>query len=173
MIRINIKELLIPHWKVNDKISKISIDDLLSKNIKALILDVDGTLISGNKPVLSTDIKDWIENSKKYFYTYLFSNNPSKNRIKLIADELDLAFTYSGSKPSKKKLKKILDKIPYSSNEVAIVGDRVFTDILVGNRLGMYTILVDSVDYYGNKIEKNNFQSIERYLAKIITGDLL
>ena len=45
-----------------------------------------------------------------------------QNRIKLIADELDLEFTYSGGKPSKKKLKKILDKIPYSSNEVAIIG---------------------------------------------------
>jgi hypothetical protein len=37
----------------------------------------------------------------------------------------------------------------------------------------MYTILVDSVDYYGKRIEKNNFQSIERYLANIITGDIL
>nr|WP_275040748.1 YqeG family HAD IIIA-type phosphatase [Prochlorococcus marinus] len=159
-----------PNWKVNDKISKISINDLSSKNVKALILDVDGTLISGKKPVLSSDIKNWIDNSKKYFYIYLFSNNPSKSRIKLIADELDLEFTCSGGKPSKKKLKKIIDKIPYLSNEVAIIGDRVFTDILVGNRLGMYTILVDSVDYYGQRIEKNNFQSIERYIARIITG---
>ena len=124
----------------------------MSKNIKALILDVDGTLISGNKPVLSGDIKHWIDNSKKYFYTCLFSNNPSRNRIKLIADELDLEFTHSGGKPSKKKLKNVLDKIPYSSKEIAIIGDRVFTDILVGNRLGMYTILVDSVDYYGKRI---------------------
>jgi|TARA_B100000427_G_scaffold306994_1_gene294149 hypothetical protein len=37
----------------------------------------------------------------------------------------------------------------------------------------MYTILVDSVDYYGEKIERNNSQSIERYLAKIISGDFL
>ena len=122
---------------------------------------------------MSSDIKNWINKSKKYFYTYLFSNNPSENRIKSIADETDLEFTYSGGKPSKRKLSKILDKIPYSSNEVAIIGDRVFTDILVGNRLKMYTILVDSVDYYGKKIEKNYFQSIERYLAKIITGDSL
>ena len=54
-----------------------------------------------------------------------------------------------------------------------MIGDRVFTDIIVGNRLGMYTILIDSVDYYGKKMEKNNFQSIERYFAKIISGDFL
>ena len=146
---------------------------MLSKNLKALILDVDGTLISGKYPVLSKDIKNWVFNSKKHFDIYLFSNNPSKKRIKLIADQLDLKFTHSGGKPSKKKLNKLIDKFPYSTSEIAIIGDRIFTDILVGNRLGMYTILVDSVDYYGNKIEKNNFQSIERYLARIITGDFL
>ena len=128
-------------------------------------------MISGKTPVISNDIKDWILNSKKYFYSYLFSNNPSKNRINLIASQLDLEFTCSGGKPCKKKLKKILQKIPYSSNEIAIIGDRVFTDILVGNRLGMYTILIDSVDYYGKRIERNNFQSIERSFAKIISGD--
>ena len=149
----------------------ISINKLLSKNVKALILDVDGTLTSGKKPVISNDIKNWVINSKKFFYTYLFSNNPSRSRIKKIADQLDLEFTHSGGKPSKKKLKKILDTIPCSADEIAIIGDRVFTDILVGNRLGMYTILVDSVDYYGNKIDKNYFQSIERNLARIITGD--
>tara|TARA_B100000700_G_scaffold42863_2_gene44072 strand:- start:585 stop:698 length:114 start_codon:yes stop_codon:yes gene_type:complete len=37
----------------------------------------------------------------------------------------------------------------------------------------MYTILVDSVDYYGYKNKKNNLQSIERYFAKIISGDFL
>tara|TARA_Y100001978_G_scaffold20039_1_gene16015 strand:- start:41 stop:433 length:393 start_codon:yes stop_codon:yes gene_type:complete len=128
-------------------------------------------LISGNNPVLSKDIKNWVFNSKKHFDIYLFSNNPSKKRIKLIADQLDLKFTHSGGKPSKKKLNKLIDKFPYSTSEIAIIGDRIFTDILVGNRLGMYTILIDSIDYYGNKIEKNSFQFIERHLAKIITGE--
>ena len=145
-------------------------NELLSKNVKALILDVDGTLISGKKPKLSNDIKNWVLNSKKYFYTYLFSNNPSRNRINLIAKQLDIEFTCSGGKPCKRKLEKILNKIPYSSNKIAIIGDRVFTDILVGNKLGMYTILVDSIDYYGNRIERNRLQSIERLIAKIISG---
>ena len=121
--------------------------------------------------MLSKDIKNWVFNSKKHFDIYLFSNNPSKKRIKLIADQLDLKFTHSGGKPRKKKLNKLIDKFPYSTSEIAIIGDRIFTDILVGNRLGMYTILIDSIDYYGNKIEKNSFQFIERHLAKIITGE--
>ena len=128
-------------------------------------------MISGNKPVLSNDIKTWILNSKKYFYTYLFSNNPSRSRIHILANQLNIEFTYSGGKPCKKKLKKILDEIPYSTNQIAIIGDRVFTDVLVGNRLGMYTILVDSVDHHGKKNERNNFQSLERQIAKIISGD--
>jgi len=128
-------------------------------------------LISGRNPVLTNDIKNWINYSKEYFHTYLFSNNPSKTRINLIANQLELEFTFSGGKPCTRKLKKVLDKIPYSSNKIAIIGDRIFTDILVGNRLGMYTILVDSVDYYGNRVERNNIQSIEKYFAKIISGD--
>ena len=129
-------------------------------------------MIAGKRPVLSNDIRDWILNSKKYFYVYLFSNNPSWTRINSIAKQLDLEFTSSGSKPSRKKLKRVLQKVPYPTNEIAIIGDRIFTDILVGNRLGMYTILVDSVDHYGEKIEKNLFQTIERKFAKIISGDL-
>ncbi len=109
--------------------------------------------------------------SKKHFYIYLFSNNPSKKRIKLISEQIETEFSHSGGKPNKRKLQQVLEKIPHSSNQIAIIGDRIFTDILVGNRLGMYTILVASVDGYGNKIEKNNLQSIEKYLSKFITGD--
>ena len=100
---------------------------MLSKNLKALVLDVDGTLISGNNPVLSKDIKNWVFNSKKHFDIYLFSNNPSKKRIKLIADELDLEFTHSGGKPSKKKLNKLIDEIPHSLSEIAIIGCLLYT----------------------------------------------
>ena len=71
--------------------------------------------------MLSKDIKNWVFNSKKHFDIYLFSNNPSKKRIKLIADQLDLKFTHSGGKPSKKKLNELIDKIPYSMSEIAII----------------------------------------------------
>ncbi len=86
---------------------------------------------------------------------------------------MNLEFTHSGAKPSKRKLQRVLVKIPFPTINIAMIGDRVFTDILVGNRLGMYTILVDAVDCNGKTIKKNNFQFIERYLAKIVIGDFL
>ena len=51
------------------------------------------------------------------------------------------------------------------------IDEGLFQKLPKQDKLGLYTILVDSVDYYGNKIEKNNVQSIERHIARIITGD--
>ncbi len=132
---------------------------------------MDGTLISGRNSYLSGNIREWVFKAKKHFYIYLVSNNPSKTRIKQIAEQLDLDYSYAASKPRRKTLKKVLKLIQRKPREIAIIGDRIFTDILVGNRLGLYTILVDSVDSNGNKYENNFFQAIERKIANIIMGE--
>ncbi len=132
---------------------------------------MDGTLITGKDISISKNIKEWVFKAKEHFYIYLLSNNPSKKRIHKIAEQLDLDYSYAASKPRKKNLENVLRGIKYKPEEIAIIGDRVFTDILVGNRLGLYTILVDSVDTYGNKYENNIFQTIERKIANIIIGE--
>ena len=130
-------------------------------------------MISGRGISLSTNIKEWVFNAKEYFYVYLLSNNPSKKRIKQIAEQLDLDYSYAASKPRKKILENVLKGIQHKPNKIAIIGDRVFTDILVGNRLGLYTILVDSVDSNGIKYANNMFQMIERKIANILIGEAI
>jgi HAD superfamily phosphatase (TIGR01668 family) len=46
-------------------------------------------------------------------------------------------------KPSRRKLKKAAQAMNLPVEQVAMVGDRLFTDVLAGNRLGMFTILVE------------------------------
>ena len=46
-------------------------------------------------------------------------------------------------KPSRKKLQQAAAAMNLDSTDVAMVGDRLFTDIVAGNRLGMFTVLVD------------------------------
>lgn len=163
--------MLKPKCNLNNAINFLPINDLLNKQISAIILDVDGTLISGKDISISGNIKEWVFKAKEHFYIYLFSNNPSKKRINQIAKQLDLDYSYGASKPRKKALENVIRGIQYEPKEIALIGDRVFTDILVGNRLGLYTILVDSVDPSGSKYENNISQAIERKIANLIIGE--
>ena len=46
-----------------------------------------------------------------------------------------------------------------------MVGDRLFTDVLCGNRLGLYTVLVRPVSDNGQPCPRNRVQRLERRLA--------
>ena len=56
---------------------------------------------------------------------------------------------------------------------MAIIGDRIFTDIIVGNRCNIYTILVNPVNKEGNRDEDNKLIRIEKYIANIIRGSII
>ena len=64
-------------------------------------------------------------------------------RISNIAKSVDLPFIFAARKPSRRKLKEAARAMDLPVSQVAMVGDRLFTDVLAGNRLGMFTILVE------------------------------
>ena len=165
--------MLKPKCNLKNAINFLPINYLLNEQISAIILDVDGTLISGKNISISKNIKEWIFKAKEHFYIYLVSNNPSKKRIKQIAEQLDLDYSYAASKPRKKTMQNVLRGIQHEPAKIAIIGDRIFTDILVGNRLGLYTVLVDSVDSNGIKCKNNILQAIERKITNIIIGEMI
>ena len=165
--------MLKPKYNLNNAINFLPLDDLLNKQISAIILDVDGTLISGKDISISRNIKEWVLKAKEHFYLYLLSNNPSRKRINQVAEQLDLEYSYNASKPRKRTLENVLSGIEYKPEKIALIGDRIFTDILVGNRLGLYTILVESVNSKGKKYKYNVFQSFERKIANIIIGETI
>ncbi|WP_320664402.1 YqeG family HAD IIIA-type phosphatase [Prochlorococcus sp. MIT 1223] len=164
------KNWLKPDWDTNLSIQNLSINELLSQEIKLLLLDVDGTLLPRQKINLPQSIKEWILEAKEQLHIHLLSNNPSKKRIKCIANELSLSYTYSASKPRRGKTIKVIKKFNYPASNIAIIGDRIFTDILIGNRLGIYTILVKPVQQNGLVSGRNYTQRIERYLARNLGG---
>ena len=45
-------------------------------------------------------------------------------------------------KPRKKVTLNAINEIKFESQNIAIIGDRIFTDIIVGNRCNIKTILV-------------------------------
>lgn len=106
------------------------------------ILDVDETLVPTTTADAAPALVDWIEQTRSIVTLYLVSNNLSDRRIGRIAESMNLPYLKGAGKPSRKKLRQALDDMGLPPDRVAMVGDRLFTDVLAGNRLGMFTILV-------------------------------
>ena len=98
------RNLLLPNWETGNLLSHIKKDDLKSRGIKGLLIDVDGTVIAGNYNKVDDCIITWIEVMKKDLKLFLISNNPSKERISNIAKQLHLDYIHSALKPRRKSI---------------------------------------------------------------------
>ena len=121
--------------------------ELLNKNkIKGLILDVDNTLIDFDKNLLE-GVKQWCDNLKQNNIKMCILSNTNKiKKVEKVAKILDLEYLYFAHKPNKKGFYKAQKLLGLKANEIATVGDQVFTDVLGGNRVGMFTILTKPID---------------------------
>ena len=153
------------HWDSKLPIYEISHLKLQNQGIKSLLIDVDGTLLSRQSKIIPTNVKNWIKESKKLFSLYLISNNPSKERIRNIANELDIRYKSNALKPRKKITLDIISEINEDSKNIAIIGDRILTDIIVGNRCNIKTILVKRLSRSGLPIKLNLTLILEKLIS--------
>ena len=137
--------ILYPKEHFNN-VREISIEFLRKNEIKALILDVDNTLIDYEKNISEETIK-WAENLKKEgIKLYILSNSNKKEKVKTVAEKLKIEYEYFGKKPLKIGFKKVQKKLQENAQNIGVVGDQIFTDIIGGNRCKMFTILVEPID---------------------------
>ncbi len=134
---------LTPNLILGDSILTLTPDILQQHNLKGLVLDVDETLVPLKVAQASEELRQWIDQIRPVVAIWLVSNNLSQTRISNIAKSLNLPYMLGARKPSRRKLKKAADAMNLPVEQVAMVGDRLFTDVLAGNRLGMFTILVE------------------------------
>lgn len=151
------------------KVEEISIDILNKHNIRALILDVDNTLIDYYKNLAEEKI-EWVKYLlKQGIKIYILSNTNKKEKVQNVANTLNLPFEYFAKKPSKKGFLKVKNILKMNSNEIAVVGDQIFTDVVGGNRCNMFTILVDPVttkDYWYTAVKRPLENIVKKKLKK-------
>ena len=136
--------ILYPKANFNN-VREIDIKFLQKNNIKALILDVDNTLIDYDKNLEPETIK-WAENLKKQgIKLYILSNTNKKEKVKTVAEKLNIEYEYFAKKPLKSGLKKVQEKLQEQPENIGVVGDQIFTDVVGGNRCKMFTILVEPI----------------------------
>ena len=128
------------------KVEDITIEILIKNKIKLLVLDVDNTLIDYYKK-LSENIINWTKEMKgQGIKLYILSNTNNEEKVKKVAEILQIPYKYFAMKPLKRGFKYVQKETNIKPENIAVVGDQIFTDVLGGNRNNMYTILVDPID---------------------------
>ncbi len=135
--------LLQPDLALHGSILKLTPELIVQHHLKGLILDVDETLVPFKQSQPLDEVRQWLQQVQALVTVVLVSNNLSHSRISRIADTLDVPFYTGAGKPSRRKLRQAVALMELPHHEIAMVGDRLFTDVLGGNRLGLFTVLVE------------------------------
>lgn len=165
-------KLLQPDLVLGDCVLHLTPELLQRHQIRGMVLDVDETLVPITEKSVSEDLKGWIDTFKPDLSLWLVSNNISQTRIGSIAETLDLPYISGAAKPSRRKLKRAVEAMNLPVEQVAMVGDRLFTDVLAGNRLGMFTILVEPMVDPEIMPSVNSVRNFEVLISKMLGASL-
>ncbi|MBE9077115.1 YqeG family HAD IIIA-type phosphatase [Romeria aff. gracilis LEGE 07310] len=164
------EKLLTPNLILADSILGLTPDIIERHQLQGLVLDVDETLIAINQRQLTDEVKRWVEATKATVPISLVSNNISHERIRRIAEILDLPFVSQARKPSRRKLHRVATAMDLPFERIAMVGDRLFTDVLAGNRVGLFTILVEPMVDPLKGDPKQLIRNAEAWLSGLLGG---
>ncbi len=126
-----------------NSILEIDSNFFLKNNIKAILLDIDNTILDTEDNMVE-GLENWVKNIQNQGIKFcIVSNTNKKKKAERMSKILDIPYVYFAKKPLKfgfKKAKKILQE--ENNQNIAVIGDQVLTDVLGANRCKMYSILV-------------------------------
>lgn len=124
---------------------EIDFEQLYEKGYKAVLFDVDNTLVAYDVMDAPDELVMFIRGLQSIgFRVGLVSNNTS-NRVASLNQKLHLEIMPNAMKPFTFRLKRILKELGAKPEHSIFVGDQLFTDVWVGNSLGLHSILVKPI----------------------------
>jgi len=129
-----------------DEISEIPLAMLKKKGISGLIIDLDNTIAPWDQPMLTQSAEKWLYQAKTSGFKICLVSNSIISRVNYFKEELNIPGIPMAQKPRRTSFRKAMGTMALSEKQVAVIGDQIFTDVLGGNRLNLYTILVNPIN---------------------------
>ena len=156
-------KLFIPRM-YHKNIYDIDFEKIIKNGYKLIIFDLDNTIGNINENICSREAVDFINNLNKKIKVVIASNS-GKKRVLNFCQDLECDKYYLSLKPLSRVLKKIRKKTNINYQDMVIIGDQLLTDIFLGNRYNLLTILVDKKDEMDLNITKIN-RKMENIIKK-------
>lgn len=150
-------------------LDSISPAQLQEAGIRALIIDLDNTVTPWNAMEVGPKVTSWFKSLEEYGIKCCVASNNSEKRVAGVANSLGIPFIHKADKPRSRAFYQAMKIMGAGVQDTAVIGDQLFTDILGGNRLGLFTILVLPIsnrEWIGTRFmryfERFVFWSLER-----------
>lgn len=132
---------LVPHIVV-EHVSEIDPGLLLMLGKRAALIDLDNTLLAWGTEELEPEVVAWVKSALEAGVKICVLSNTRSYRVAFYALQLGVPYVGVALKPSRTAAKGAMRLLQSTVEDTVIIGDQIFTDILLGRRLGLYTILV-------------------------------
>ena len=136
--------LLKPDYEYKS-IYDIELDKIKQNGIKALLFDLDSTIMASKTGFYTEQTIEWIDKVKKDFFVGVISNNNNPVYMQQVLSCSNFPIVFDAHKPDTKVAQKFMETYGLKPETTCFVGDRPLTDIACGKHLGCKTILVDSI----------------------------
>ncbi len=123
----------------------IDLEKLQQEGVKAMLFDLDSTLMASKSAEYSPKMLDWLQTVREKFFVAVVSNNKNEEYIAKVKQISDFPLLFNACKPKTCYVEKFLEEQGINVTDCVLVGDRPLTDVLCGKYLGCKTILVDSL----------------------------
>ena len=120
----------------------LTVTDLKKQGIKAVLVDLDNTLIAWNNPDGTPEMRQWLHDLRDGGIRVIVVSNNSPKRVKRAVEKFDIDYEAWSLKPFTFGIDRALKRFHYEKNEVVMVGDQLMTDIRAAHRAGIRSILV-------------------------------
>ncbi len=123
-------------------LTEVTPDFLHTLGVRAVLLDLDDTLLASGSDLLEPLFRVWLESLRGAQVPVVILSNGTPARVTCWARELGLEGLHLTGKPGGRAFRRGLDKLGTPAAETAMVGDQLFTDVFGANLAGMVSVLV-------------------------------
>jgi HAD superfamily phosphatase (TIGR01668 family) len=167
--RFSILNNLQPDYLVED-IKQIDEKQLTKLGIQAIAFDADHTLVNNKSITVSPEVLQFLKTLS--LPIYIATNRPAPRGEalgKLIGANKVIHATKRYRKPQTQYFRELLSHSNIDLDKTVLVGDRLFTDVLGGNRANLTTIYTKALGEDPWYIKLFGLRIIENLLIKILT----
>jgi HAD superfamily phosphatase (TIGR01668 family) len=153
---------LIPHKSVSS-IYGIDTKALWEAGVRGIITDLDNTLVGAKDPQATPQLINWLKELAKMGFKIVIVSNNNRFRVAHFSDPLSVPYIYNARKPGSQAFVRAMNIMGLKPEQTVVIGDQMLTDVLGGNRLGLYTILVVPI----SPRDEGFFTKINRKIEKV------